>query len=395
MQTSSIQCLQSIFQQWKPCRAKIHTVHHPSPQPHLEMLLTKHGHGQFAFLPTLFTELQTNGIHTTYTFEIQQRKITLHVIKLRNQSWSVRRDLANMKTWLQYAFTYARPQCSNTLTIHLVCSPVLKMLPMKSQPPTIPTASDINTAFTTSCQQDNEILIYRYEEWFKVFLHETMHCLGFDFSELNISKYNDRVLSNLYRGVSRTTDLRIYESYCEFWGELLNILFSLYSVQKRQTRIQSPHLSKTKRRVSDLFPVRRLEAMIHNELVYTRYQCAKVLDYFSISYADLCDLPTLEYREKTHFISYYFLKLGLWENMNTTLNWCVTHHSPQNPIQFRITDDGVTAYTDLLLRVGKLQHLPKPSIEQWSWLTQHGFLEKYSAPGISHDYRSMRMSISG
>lgn len=392
---ASIHCLQSIMQQWRPCRAKVHTKHHPSPQPYLKMLLKTHGHGQFAFLDTLFTELFTQGTHNTYIFRIREREITVNVVKLPNQHWNVNHHLGVMKTWLQYAFAHARPQCSNTLTINLVFSPHTKKLPSTSTPPVLPDASSINTAFTTSCQTDNQILIYRYEEWFKVFLHETMHCLGFDFSELNVATYNNRVLSELYRGVVPNTDLRIYESYCEFWGELLNILFVLYSSKKRQTQTQSPQLRKTKRKTTSTFPLRQAETLIHNELVYTRYQCAKVLDYFSISYNDLCDRPELHYREKTHFISYYFLKLGLWENINTVLHWCVSHHSPENPIQFQLTDAGVNAYTDLLLRVGRLQHLPNPAIvakEKWMWLEHQGLKRRYVAHDMSREYESMRMT---
>jgi len=393
---SSIQCLQSILQQWKPCRAKTNTQRHPSPQPHLEMLLNKHGNGQFAFLGTFFHDLRTHGIHTTYTFQIQQRNVTLHVIKLKHQQWDVATDLANMKTWLQYAFAHSRPQCSNTLTIHLICSPLLKTLPPKSTPPTLVDASHANTAFTTSCDTTNEILIYRYEEWFKVFLHETLHCLGFDFSELNVSTYNERVLTGLYRGVTPKTDIRIYESYCEFWGELLNILFLLYQLQKRQTRTQSPQLRKTKRLNQIKFPVRQAETLIHNELIYSRYQCAKLLDYFGFTYDQLCNQPELMYREKTQMISYYFLKLGLWEHMNTMLDWCVAHHSPENPIQFQLNDAGVTEYTDLLLRVGRLQHLPKPAVvakKQWSWLVENGLSEKYLTRDVSREYGSLRMSV--
>jgi len=398
LSASSIQCLQSIIQQWKPSRVKVDTIRHTSPKPYLEMLLNEHGHGQFSFLDTMFDDLVQRGSHYTYTFQLHERTITVHVVKLREQNWNVHHDLSNMKTWLQYAFSHSRPQCSNTLTIHLVFSPICKKLPPKSEHSTIINVIHANTAFTTSCQTTNQILIYRYEEWFKVFLHETMHCLGFDFSELNIAKYDERLLSGLYRGVVPTTDLRIYESYCEFWGELLNILFYLYSVQKRQTMLKSPQLRKTKRNNYNKFPVRQAELMIHNELLYTRYQCAKLLDYYSITYQQLCDDPFIEYREKTHLISYYFLKLGLWENMNTMLKWCVRRHSPQNPIQFQLDDDGVNAYIDLLLRVGRLTHLPKPEVvakKQWLWLLENGFIEKYLANSMNRNYDSLRMSSVG
>ena len=40
----------------------------------------------------------------------------------------------------------------------------------------------VNSAFTNPCNDNVAVHIYRFEEWFKVFLHETMHFMRLDFS---------------------------------------------------------------------------------------------------------------------------------------------------------------------------------------------------------------------
>ena len=50
-----------------------------------------------------------------------------------------------------------------------------------------------NTAFTTSCQTETEICIFREEEWFKTFIHETFHNMGMDFTA-NGSQYTNELI---------------------------------------------------------------------------------------------------------------------------------------------------------------------------------------------------------
>ena len=69
--------------------------------------------------------------------------------------------------------------------------------------------------------------MYRTEEWFKVFLHETMHSLGIDFSSISItdeSNMTKKLIDTCFHGV-KSNDLRIYEAYTEFWAEFIHILF--------------------------------------------------------------------------------------------------------------------------------------------------------------------------
>ena len=48
-----------------------------------------------------------------------------------------------------------------------------KLLPSKE---IILNTSHVNSAYTYACREDT-MTIFRQEEWFKVFIHETFHCM--------------------------------------------------------------------------------------------------------------------------------------------------------------------------------------------------------------------------
>ena len=53
-----------------------------------------------------------------------------------------------------------------------------------------------NTAVTTACEKEGEILIFREEEWFKVLIHETFHLLCLDFANMPtyiLSEFNKKI----------------------------------------------------------------------------------------------------------------------------------------------------------------------------------------------------------
>jgi hypothetical protein len=69
--------------------------------------------------------------------------------------------------------------------------------------------STLNTGYTI----DNKIVVYREEEWLKVFIHECMHMFLYD-SELR-NKTN--LLYLLF-----PIHIQVNESYCEIWARILN-----------------------------------------------------------------------------------------------------------------------------------------------------------------------------
>ena len=91
---------------------------------------------------------------------------------------------------------------------------------------------NVNSAFTTSCKENTEICLYEKEEWFKVFIHETFHNLGLDFSNNN-NKQNDVLIEQLFNIQSNNDGFRVYESYCEVWAEIFKLyIYFIFSIRK-------------------------------------------------------------------------------------------------------------------------------------------------------------------
>ena len=73
------------------------------------------------------------------------------------------------------------------VSIHLFMTDFKKEIP-KSTVDVID-VMNVNSGLSDVCQRDSEIIIYRKEEWFKVFIHETFHSLGLDFSNYSTPEF--------------------------------------------------------------------------------------------------------------------------------------------------------------------------------------------------------------
>jgi hypothetical protein len=171
---------------------------------------------------------------------------------------------------------------------------------------------NINTAFTSSCPKDySEIIVFRKEEWFKVFIHETIHNLNLDFAIMN-NNYVSNCILNIFKVNS---EVNVYEAYTEFWAEIINAIFcSFYTI-------------RDKNNVNDfLF---NCEFFINFEITYSFFQLIKILHFMGLSYNDLYSKTTHStllrenlYKEKSNVLSYYVVKTILIHNYQGFLYWC-------------------------------------------------------------------------
>jgi L-rhamnose isomerase len=76
-----------------------------------------------------------------------------------------------------------------TEKIYIYHTSLLKILPNTNVD--ILNENNVNTAFTRTCPSNSEIVVFRKEEWFKVFIHETFHSFGIDFASMNTSTKSD------------------------------------------------------------------------------------------------------------------------------------------------------------------------------------------------------------
>lgn len=236
--------------------------------------------------------------------------------------------IQKMNMWLTIAFEAANNHCSDTLDVYLFLTDHKKEIPVVKMPINTDNA---NTAFTTSCSSHNEIFIYRYQEWFKVFIHETFHSLGLDFSHTDVS-IADSKINKIFS--TKIKDLRLYESYCETWGETMNLLFiSFFNTISKGNY--------------DLM-IKRFHTLHTKETMFSVYQMISVLRLQNINYKDMLQSDRIiSYKENTNAFSYYVLKTILLFHLNDYLTWCSKNNS--NAINFSI--DKLDNYVDLVYKL--------------------------------------------
>jgi hypothetical protein len=226
--------------------------------------------------------------------------------------------------WLFIAQHYASSKCANEMNIHIYFTDHLKKLPQKKGD----TVREIhaNTAFTTICAPVTNIHIFRKEEWFKVFIHETFHNLGLDFARMDITEL-DRLVNRTF---PLNKDLGIFETYCEMWAVIMNSLFTAHF-----------STNGTKESV-----IHKMETMINQESIYSVFQAAKLLDHQNLSYDSILNQRLINYKETTYSFSYYVLKSLLLFHIDDFLDFCIRHN--RNAMDFNKNSKTVLDYGRLI-----------------------------------------------
>lgn len=232
----------------------------------------------------------------------------------------------NIRKWLHVLDDIANTHCSRTLKIYIILTKAKKTLSRANKP-----LGEVNvsSAFTFSCKQNNEIFIYREEEVLKVFIHETFHSFGLDFSSMSQNGAN-ALLKQTFKGLDKNMDIRIYESYCETWAEVINILI----ISPNSTSFQ--HISRC----------------LFYEMCWSLLQCSKVLDHLKLKYSNLFDSPPNQYTDvETCSFSYYILKSICLVNLNEFILLCNSQN--KQTINFKQHLECVNNYTKFLCKFSK------------------------------------------
>jgi len=244
-----------------------------------------------------------------------------------------------MLYWFYILNSCASSTCSQTITIYIYLSSVKKELPVHSS--IIIDQNHANTGFTRNCTVNSEICIFREEEWFKVFLHESFHNFSLDFSDMNIDHLNKQILQLFPLANSEVT---AYEAYTEFWAEIMNACILAISL-KGNTLGKNGVIGVTTPTLNEF--LQTCEFIINCERNFGMYQLVKVLKHMNLSYFDLINQTKREernpidikkqYREATNVLSYYVLKNILLNNYNEFLYWCDQNNT--NTFQFIKTEE--------------------------------------------------------
>jgi hypothetical protein len=272
---------------------------------------------------------------STYTIYLLDKTITIHFIFEKgylDPKWNepniqiMNSYVDNMLLWLHLSNKHTADTCANKLVIFVYLTSLEKNVPKTEN--TVISPNHVNTGVTTSCPLNGEIAIYRIEEWFKVFIHESIHTLGLDFSRMREKVSEDKMRETFYI----PTPILLFEAYTEFWARVMNTLI----VSFRWSEGESTSFL--------LFA----DFLLAYERVHCVFQMNKLLTHMKLKYTDLYTNHTLldTYREETNAFVYYVITAILMSNYPEFIQWCSNNHT--HLMQFKLTEENQLAFCEYI-----------------------------------------------
>ena len=231
----------------------------------------------------------------------------------------IRSRIADIQSWFHFLDPLVSSECSQELTIFLYWTTHTKKFPTSSARSSKTTqilldVIHVNSAFTYHCRKQNEIFIFREEEWFRALIHESMHAFGMDFSDMNTTNLTKKLKKEAFPGI-QCNDLGMYEAYTETWAEILVILIQVF------------------RTTQEIHPISSVKTTIQNCIYYEKCwamsQATKLLRFYKITYQDLLD-GALYQEDRVKVFSYYIIKAILMSHVEAFISWCCRATYQQN-----------------------------------------------------------------
>lgn len=247
-----------------------------------------------------------------YRSTIHKHPIQIHITSFddseeeeeRFDKWARR-----MFMWLYIGFQYSGVTCAKELNIYLYPTPFEKRLPSSIHETVGP--SHVNSGVTWRCSPRGEIVLFRREEWFKVFIHETFHTFGLDIEPHQVTILREKMRINF----PIASDFNIAEAYTETWARILHTAFDSFE------------RSKGMRGFSKL-----MVQGLAREKEHSLHQMHKILYFIGVPYSSLIGdtstdaLKRRMYREKSNVFAYYVLGGVLMNDPNGFMEWCSTNN---------------------------------------------------------------------
>lgn len=350
---------------------------------HIEKNTTMPECNMMDIIPTNITKHIENMKATNYVYKFNIHSKQYTVSFYTNLTDEIIQEYIKKVYMLLYiVYTYANKDCSKNLNIYLYLTDLKKVLPTHTK---VLKQENVNTAFTTSCKPNAEIVLFRHEEWFKVLAHECFHCNGLDFSSADTSDC-DKTILDIF---PVSADVRLYETYCEMWGEMINVLFISYFSIKKIENLEI-YIYKI---------ISKGELLLQNERMFSMFQSSKILHFFGIDYKQLYDkqdmnshrVRQIKYKEETSVLSYYILKNIYIFFMNEFVEWCVENNKDKygnESLVFTKTKETMNSYCEFIKCRYTNYKFVNCVLDFEKWLDCSSDIH----PSI---YNSMRMTVYG
>lgn len=189
---------------------------------------------------------------------------------------------------------------------------------------------NINSGYTT--YDTEEVVIYRKDEWLKVFIHECMHYFNCDFHIGNINK-------DINKFFNIDTDILLFEAYTEFFARIINIaviIFNEYIKLNKTLKNQTNHKNYKKFET-------KFKEFINNERIYSIIQMNNVMKLIDIDYKDIPNkLIYNKINEKTNAFCYYYITSIYLYNYNYIISFCKNNNNNYIDFNNKNTDLFIT-----------------------------------------------------
>jgi len=261
-----------------------------------------------------------------------------------------------MYMWLNICDKYADKHCTRTLNVYIYPTPFNKNLPPSTT--TVLGPDQVNTAFTSACAPKGQIIVFREEEWFKVFIHETFHAYGLDFATSNGNNYKEfkKQIAAIFPIKS---DFDLYEAYTETWARIINCLLCSFNSLENK---------KDKKAFMENFLL-----CIELERMFALYQCIKVLSFMGLHYKDLHmkenTLSAQLYNEDTHVFAYYVMTAVFLNDYEGFLLWCRKNNTTL--MKFNGSDKGFQLFLEYIKSTHNCESLQQGIVMMGRLMEQH------------------------
>lgn len=256
-----------------------------------------------------------NSTHTLkFACEINSRHITLTFITFKRHIDSQKYQRLARKVFMWLDISSKLATCVKTLHIYIYLTPFKKQMP--SAHGLVLGADNANSGYTYPCKDHNEIVIYRKEEWFKVFIHETMHSFGHDtYSVVGDNNADAESFIRDIFSIPYNVTVLLSETYSEIWARIISCAFHSFT----------PTFSL------NTFSKKMHECM-ELESRFSLYQAIKVISYMGLSYRSFITANSKNkvesaYKENTNIFAYYVLTAIIMTHYNEFFDWCIKHNS--------------------------------------------------------------------
>ena len=174
---------------------------------------------------------------------------------------------------------------------------------------------NLNTGYTNVFTENCKIVIYRFEEFLKVLTHECIHSIGIDknlilMEEEKTNNINNIITKNLNLNLKNGFNLSLNESICEFWTNI--IFIGIYTL-----KIQNKNNKKLYSNISLFY--KYFLKNLQNQTYFSFFQYIKIFINKNIDLLTFNE-NRIDYKEKSHFLSYFFIKSVFLYNFNIFFN---------------------------------------------------------------------------